>query len=166
MTEASSPPKSRLHHYATSTLWTGNLGSGTSSYRAYSREHEISAPGKATLQASADPAFRGDPALYNPEDLFLASLSSCHMLWYLALCAQAGVTVTDYRDEARGEMEELPVGSGRFTEVTLRPTVTITADSDPDKATELHHQAHDNCYIANSVSVPVRCEPTIVRAAP
>ena len=151
----------REHHYAIAIDWTGNLGEGTRTYAAYGRQHEITARDMPSIPASADPAFRGDASRYNPEDLFLAALSSCHMLWYLGLCAQRGVNVVAYRDAAEGRMVEHTGGGGRFTEVTLRPQVTISADSDRQVALDLHRAAHENCYIANSVNLPVRCEPRI-----
>ncbi len=150
-------PKS--HHYAIELRWTGNLGAGTAGYRAYSRDHEITAPGKSgAIAASSDPVFRGDGARYNPEELLVASLSSCHMLWVLHLCADAGIVVTAYTDAAAGTMVEEPGGAGRFTEVTLRPRVTL---ADPARRVELpaiHERAHALCFIANSVNFPVRVE--------
>lgn len=154
----------RMHTYATVVRWTGNTGTGTSGYRAYHRDHEISAPGKPTLPGSSDRAFRGDPARYSPEDLLVASLSSCHMLWFLHLCADAGIVVTEYVDDASGLMVETDDGGGHFTEVTLRPRVTI-AKGDPAVTAKLHERAHDLCFIASSVSFPVECEPKVeVRA--
>ncbi|MDJ0609640.1 MAG: OsmC family protein, partial [Kiloniellales bacterium] len=113
------------------------------------------------IEGSSDPAFLGDPARHNPEDLLVAALSACHMLWYLHLCAVKGVVVTAYRDAAEGTMLEEP-RKGRFTEVILRPEVTITAESDAERARQLHERAHAECFIANSVNFPVRCEPEIV----
>jgi len=150
----------REHAYAVRVDWTGNLGSGTSGYRAYSRSHEITVPGKPPLPGSSDPTFRGDRSRYNPEELLVASLSACHMLWYLHLAADAGVVVTGYEDEARGTMVEAPDG-GSFTEVVLRPVVTIWPGADADAAQALHERAHSLCYIARSVSFPVRCEPEV-----
>ena len=144
-----------MHRYEIVTTWTGNRGSGTSSYRAYGREHEIHGAGKlAPIPGSSDPAYRGDAARYNPEELLVAALSACHMLWMLHLCADAGIVVTAYSDAAAGCMN-----GSRFTEVTLRPRVEI---ADPARAGELdalHHRAHELCYIANSVNFAVRCEP-------
>jgi organic hydroperoxide reductase OsmC/OhrA len=155
----------REHLYATTIAWTGNLGDGTRTYTAYSRDHEIRVEGKPPIPGSSDPAFRGDPARYNPEDMLVAALSACHMLWYLGLCAKAGVVVADYRDAATGRMLEEASGGGRFIEVTLRPRVTIAAGSDPRKARQLHDVAHARCYIANSVNFPVACLPEIASAA-
>jgi organic hydroperoxide reductase OsmC/OhrA len=139
--------------------WTGNQGSGTSTYRAYSRNHEISAAGKPVVPASSDPAFNGDPGRYNPEDLLVASLAGCHMLWYLHLCAVNKVVVLEYQDNASGTMEETAGGGGRFVEVTLHPSITVTAQSDLDTARRLHHDAHEKCFIAGSVNFPVRVQP-------
>lgn len=150
------------HHYLTNLRWTGNQGEGTSSYKAYHRDHVLSAAGKPELQASSDPSFRGNPQRYNPEELLVASLSSCHMLWYLHLCSVNGVVVVEYEDAAEGLMEEIDDGSGRFLAVTLRPVVTVTSPAMAEKARALHHEANKYCFIANSVNFPVRHEPTIV----
>ena len=151
----------KTHTYTCALTWTGNSGTGTSSYTAYSRDHVFSLPGKPDLPGSSDPAFRGDARRYNPEELLVASLSSCHMLWYLHLCAVAGVIVLAYRDEAVGTMAEDAKKGGYFTAVTLRPKVTIAKGSDAKEARALHHDAHKKCYIANSVNFPVGCEPSI-----
>lgn len=152
---------SRQHRYAVTVDWTGNRGSGTSDYRAYDRAHEIRAEGKPPVPGSSDPAFRGDPARWNPEDLLVGSLSSCHMLWYLHLCAVAGIVVTGYVDRAEGVMEEGGDGGGRFVQVTLMPTVTVRPGADLETARALHHEAHAKCFIANSVNFPVGCQPEI-----
>ena len=149
------------HSYSTTVSWTGNLGTGTTGYKDYARNHEISAPGKPLIPGSSDPAFRGDATRYNPEDLMVASLSSCHMLWYLHLCAENRIVVLDYEDHALGTMEESADGGGRFLEVTLRPRITIASGSDLETAKRLHHDAHQKCFIANSVNFPVGCEPVI-----
>jgi organic hydroperoxide reductase OsmC/OhrA len=153
---------SRIHHYKTTTTWTGNLGTGTSQYKAYSRNHEITAAKKsAAIQGSSDPLFRGDPGRYNPEDLLVGALSACHMLWVLHLCADAGIVVTDYSDEAAGEMVEHPDGSGEFTLVTLHPRMTITDESRIDDAVAVHDKAHEVCCLARSVNFPIKHEPTV-----
>lgn len=154
---------SKQHQYRSTVRWTGNLGSGTSAYRDYSRDHEIGAGGKPPIAASSDPAFRGDAARYNPEDLLVASLSACHMLWYLHLCAVNKVIVLEYRDEASGTMEESADGGGHFVEVRLQPIIGISADSDPETAKRLHHEAHEKCFIAASVNFPVHCDPQIAQ---
>jgi organic hydroperoxide reductase OsmC/OhrA len=146
------------HIYAITTTWTGNRGTGTSSYRAYGRDHDLAADGRPTLSASSDPAFRGDDSRWNPELLLVAALSDCHLLAYLHLCAVNAVVVTAYRDEAVGVMEQTGDG-GRFTEVVLRPVVTVAAESMIDRANALHQQAHANCFIASSVNFAVRTEP-------
>ena len=150
----------KTHTYAARVQWTAANERGTTSYNAYSRDHAIAAAGKPEILASSDPAFRGDETRYNPEELFVASLSSCHMLWYLHLCALNGITVVDYRDHASGAMEE-DGGSGQFVEVHLRPVVTILQTSQRTKALSLHDAAHHSCFIARSVNFPVRIEATI-----
>ncbi|MFK2903652.1 OsmC family protein [Dyella ginsengisoli] len=154
----------RPHRYRVDVAWTGNRGTGTDGYRSYSRNHVIRVPGKPDLAGSADPTFRGDAARHNPEDMLVAALSTCHMLSYLHMATVAGVVVTDYTDAAEGSMVTEGDG-GRFTEVVLRPVVTITAASDPAKAEAAHEAAHHACFIANSVNFPVRCEPRIVVAS-
>lgn len=152
----------KQHSYPIRMTWTGNTGSGTSSYRAYQRAHEYSVPGKPIIPGSSDPAFNGDGTRYNPEELLVMSISSCHMLWYLHLCSEAGVVVTGYVDEAEGTLVEVKETGGHFTEVVIRPTVTIAPGSDAALATSLHDRAHHLCFIANSVNFPVRCEPRTV----
>jgi organic hydroperoxide reductase OsmC/OhrA len=144
--------------------WTGNRGTGTSGYRDYARDHEVAADGREPIAGSSDPAFRGDPSRWNPEQLLVASLSQCHMLWYLHFCADAGVVVTDYADRASGTMAEGGHG-GQFTEVVLRPAVTVSSPNMVEAATRLHADAHRACFIANSVNFPVRHDPTIAAAA-
>ena len=135
------------------------MGTGTSGYREYLRSHEISAFGKSAIAGSSDPAFRGDAARWNPEELLVASLSACHQLWYLHLCADAGIVIEAYVDEATGAMEESTDGGGQFVEVTLRPKVRLAPGSDQAKAHALHHDAHAKCFIARSMNFPVKCEP-------
>ena len=150
----------RNHHYTIRTEWTGNRGSGTLDYRAYSRNHDISAPGKAApIPGSSDPAFRGEAARYNPEELFVASLSACHMLWYLHLAAVAGITVLEYADAASGTMHEDTDGAGRFTRVLLEPEVTIARADQIERADQLHREAGRKCFIANSVRCDIEYRP-------
>jgi organic hydroperoxide reductase OsmC/OhrA len=149
------------HRYSVTVTWTGNTGAGTSGYRNYERAHEISAEGKPAIAASSDPVFRGDRARWNPEELLLAALSGCHQLAYLHLCAVAGVVVTEYVDHAEGVMAMTPDGAGQFVRVMLRPRVTIAPGSDAAKAKELHHEAHEMCFIARSVNFPVEAEAEI-----
>jgi organic hydroperoxide reductase OsmC/OhrA len=151
----------RTHTYEVSVTWTGNRGTGTSGYRDYDRAHEVSADGPAAIAASSDPSFRGDAGRWNPELELTAALSQCHMLWFLHLCADAGVVVTSYGDEARGSMAEDADGGGRFTEVVLRPRVTVASAGMIEAATALHAEANRKCFIANSVTFPVRHEPVI-----
>ncbi len=151
----------KLHQYKLKVTWTGNLGTGTSKYDEYSRNHIISAKGKADLYGSADPAFRGDASKYNPEEMLLSALSTCHMLWYFHFCADHGIVVTNYVDDAEGIMEEASVGGGKFKEVILKPTITITDASKAELAISLHEKANSKCFIANSVNFPVHHLPTI-----
>ena len=147
------------HLYHLSLRWTGNNGQGTTNYQGYSRSYEITVPGKPTIFGSSDPAFRGDPTKYNPEELLIASLSSCHMLWYLHLCAEARIIVSQYCDYPIGKMCETEAGSGRFAEVTLKPEIIITTENKIELAQQIHDQAHKLCFIANSVNFPVLCQP-------
>jgi organic hydroperoxide reductase OsmC/OhrA len=153
------------HHYTAQIKWTGNNGTGTSTYRAYSRSYEVTSAGKPMIPGSSDPAFRGDPARYNPEDMLLSAASACHMLWYLHLCAVAKVVVTAYVDLPAGVMMEHPDGSGEFTSVVLHPQVTISAESDAEKARAIHGEVHRYCAIARSLNFPVTCEPVISKAS-
>lgn len=153
------------HHYDIRVRWTGNHGSGTASYRAYGRDHVIQAEGKPTVAGSADPAFRGDPERYNPEELLLAAASACHMLTYLHLCANAGVVVTGYEDAATGTMIEDADDGGRFGDILLRPRIALARSADRDRANALHKEAHRLCFIANSVSAPISCEASYVETA-
>lgn len=149
-------------HYYTSTLkWTGNLGSGTSGYKEYSRDFELSSEKKPVISGSSDPAFRGSPERYNPEELLVQALSSCHMLWYLHLCANAGIVVESYVDDARGIMKENPDGSGQFESVLLAPEVIVSDSEMTAKAYELHFEVHNFCFIARSVSFIVEIKPII-----
>jgi len=151
----------KQHNYELRIEWTGNTGEGTKTYRSYSRDFTITAEGKPQILGSSDPSFRGAPSRHNPEDLLVASLSACHMLSYLHLCAVNHVTVLDYRDSALGSMEENSDGSAQFTRVTLRPMVKVLPSDDQTKARALHDQAHHLCFIARSVNFPVDVAPTI-----
>lgn len=149
----------KAHHYATVLHWTGNKGEGTSHYKAYDRDHVHSVAGKPEIPGSSDPSFRGNAGRYNPEELLVASLSSCHMLWYLHLCSVNNVVVVDYQDKAEGIMMEKADGSGYFKEVVLRPVVTLTDGGRLERAKELHHEAGKFCFIANSMNFPVHHQP-------
>lgn len=150
------------HHYQCEVIWEGNLGTGTSAYTAYAREHLIRAEGKhQEIQGSADPAFRGDPERFNPEELFLSSLSSCHMLWYLHLCSTHGIAVLSYKDTPEGIMQEDAHG-GRFKRVQLRPEVVIKSSQDTGLALKLHEEANRKCFIANSCNFRIDHAPTII----
>lgn len=153
----------RIHRYQIRTTWTGNTGQGTANYRAYARDHEISGDNKQNaIPGSSDPTFRGDGARYNPEELLVAALSACHMLWVLHLAADAGITIVAYSDEADGVMAETDGGGGHFTEVTLRPLIRITDTRRIEEIRALNERAHHLCFVANSVNFPVLCTPSIV----
>ncbi|WP_183563449.1 OsmC family protein [Mucilaginibacter sp. SP1R1] len=147
------------HHYQTNVTWTGNTGEGTKDYRAYERCHEITIDGKQPIAGSSDPNFRGDGSKHSPEDLLVAAVSSCHMLWYLHLCTTANIVVTAYADNAEGVMLENKSGSGCFTLILLRPVITITDQAMIDRANELHKEANKMCFIANSCNFPILHEP-------
>lgn len=153
----------KIHSYGAFVHWTAGDGEGTRTYRSYSRNHTLGVEGKPDIAASSDPAFRGDATRYNPEELLVASLSSCHLLWYLHLCSVNGILVSEYRDRASGTMEEAGDGSAKFLQVQLRPLVTIASSNDRVKALALHGEAHRLCYIAQSVNFPVHVDATIVR---
>lgn len=153
------------HNYALTLDWTGNKGHGTAGYRAYDRDYRLVVDGKADILGSSDPAFLGDAGRHNPEDLFLASIASCHMLWYLHFASDAGIIVTAYRDAASGEMVTHKTGAGEFSGVMLRPQVTITDAARVDEAHALHDKVGDYCFIARSIKVPIKHEPEILVAA-
>jgi organic hydroperoxide reductase OsmC/OhrA len=152
----------KKHTYTLTMEWTGNRGEGTRTYRGYSRDHVISAAGKPDLPGSSDSNFRGDSARYNPEELLVASLSACHMLWYLHLCSANQIVVVAYKDLPLGEMQEHDDGSGEFVRVELRPQVQIAAGCDLGKARALHAEAHHLCFIARSVNFAVEIKSEIV----
>ena len=150
----------KKHHYEVKIEWTGNEGNGTLNYKSYNRNHTIITEGKhCTIEGSADPSFLGDKTRYNPEELFLSSLSACHMLWYLHLCSAHKIIVTEYLDNATGVMEETENGSGKFTKVSLHPNVKITNADLIDKANELHVEANKMCFIANSCNFKIEHKP-------
>jgi organic hydroperoxide reductase OsmC/OhrA len=151
---------SATHTYELTVRWTGNFGQGTSSYRSYGRDNEVHADGKAIIVGSADTAFRGDARRWSPEELLVASLSQCHMLWYLHLASSAGIVVTAYADTPVGTMSENDDGTGQFDNVLLRPAVTVTDATMCESAIAVHDQAEKMCFIARSVNFPVRHEPT------
>jgi len=151
----------KSHHYQSQIKWTGNTGKGTKSYTSYERSYDIIIKGKTTLKGSADPAFRGNKDLHNPEDLFLVSISSCHMLWYLHLCAENNITVIDYTDQASAEMQLTKEGKGYFTVAILNPVVVILEEDKIDLAKSLHQKANEYCFIANSCNFPIQHHPKI-----
>lgn len=153
------------HAYAVEVEWTGNIGSGTSSYRSYRRTCTVRASGHPDLAGSSDPHFRGDADRWNPEELLVAALSQCHLLAFLHAAAAAGVVVVGYTDAATGTMVTEGNG-GRMTSVELHPVVTVASEAMVDQVAALHDTAHHDCFIANSVNFPVRHEPTTRPANP
>jgi len=150
----------QVHQFSADVTWVGAGKGDFSSYTSYSRDHVIEIPGKPPLAGSADNAFHGDSSRHNPEDLLVMSISSCHLLTYLALAARAGLSVAAYSDQASGTMQ-MKDGRMRFTEVSLRPQVVIAAGGDPDLAQRLHAKAHQHCFIANSVNFPISCDARV-----
>jgi organic hydroperoxide reductase OsmC/OhrA len=155
------------HAYAVTVRWpsqtldSGSAAGATTSYTAYTRDHDVALPGRPVLPGSADPAFRGDPQRFGPEDLFVASLSQCHMLWFLHLAAESGLVVREYRDEATGTMRVEARGEGQFTDVTLRPRIVVDASDQAtdERVAELHHRAHSMCFLSRSVNFRVVVDP-------
>lgn len=154
------------HHYKLNLKWVGNLGTGTRDYKGYSRNHEYTAGNKPKIAGSSDPAFRGDPDRWNPEELLLCAVASCHKLVYLHLCHDNGVDIIAYEDDATGTMVETSNGGGHFTEITLHPRVMISITSDAQKARDLHHHVSELCFIAQSVNFPIHHKPIIVKEKP
>jgi organic hydroperoxide reductase OsmC/OhrA len=155
----------RTHRYDLAMTWTGNRGTGTSGYRDYGRDHEVAADGRPALAGSSDPVFHGDKTRWNPELELVAALSQCHMLSYLHVCALAGVVVTAYEDAPYGLLAETKDGGGHFTEVVLRPSVTVASAGLAEQARKLHEDASAKCFIASSVNFPVRHEPSVTVAS-
>ncbi|HEX6874095.1 MAG TPA: OsmC family protein [Nocardioidaceae bacterium] len=149
------------HTYDVTVTWTGNRGEGTTGPREYDRDLTIAAEGPPVIEGTADPGFLGAQDRWNPEQLFTASISQCHMLWYLGLCSRRGVVVHEYVDEAVGAMAAEPSGKARFTEVVLRPRIVVGAQDQVEKAMQLHEKAHEMCFIAQSVNFEVKVEPEI-----
>lgn len=149
------------HQYKTKVIWTGNTGKSTNNYRSYQRNYTISVDGKADILGSSDPAFLGNPELHNPEDLLLASVSSCHLLWYLHFCSVNKILVLEYEDFAEGTMIETENGSGKFSEITLKPRILVAEKEMIQKAVELHQKANEYCFIANSLNFEVKQQPEI-----
>lgn len=153
---------SKKHNYNVKVVWTGNEGEGTADYTAYKRDHTISVNGKADMHCSADTIFRGDGTKFNPEDFLVSSIATCHMLWYLHLCADAGVNVIEYSDEATGTLELFDTAPGRFTQVALHPHVVVEEESMVALAISLHDKAHEKCFISNSCNFPIAHNVTCI----
>ena len=148
------------HNYKLTAVWNGNKAEGTRNIKTYDRSHTITIQGKPKLFLTTDNSFVGDKTKLNPEDLLVTAISSCHLLSYLYACALEDVVITSYTDNATGIMIEKENGGGSFKEVCLNPFCTVAEESMVEKAIELHHKAHEICYIANSVNFEVKCNPT------
>ncbi len=157
-------PVQNDHSYAVHVEWQGNRGTGTSGYREYGRQHEVTAAGKHAIEGSADRTFHGDRERWNPEELLLAALSQCHMLSYLHVAAKHGVVVVEYTDDAVGTMTTDAAGGGHFTSATVRPRVVVADANQITLADSLHAEAAKLCFIAASVNFVVKHEP-VARAA-
>lgn len=147
----------KTHDYSVSLTWTGNLGVGTSSYKAYSRDHTLHASGKPEIMGSSDKIFHGDASRWNPEEMLIGALSQCHMLSFLHVAAEAGIVVVDYHDQASGTLELTADGGGKITSVVLRPRVIVT-NGKQAQLDQAHHRASELCFIANSMNFPVSHE--------
>jgi organic hydroperoxide reductase OsmC/OhrA len=147
------------HNYKLALKWTGNQGTGTSNYKDFERSYNIQIENKTDILGSSDPEFRGDRTKHNPEELLLAAVSSCHMLWYLHFCSESEIIVTNYVDHATAILEETENGNGKFSSITLNPTITITENSMIEKAIELHKKANEFCFVANSLNFKVEHQP-------
>lgn len=148
------------HNYKVTAEWTGNKGDGTKNVKTYNRSHTVSIEGKPELFLTTDNPHVGDKTKLNPEDLLVTAISSCHLLSYLYVCSLEGVVITSYTDNATGIMIEQASGGGSFKDITLNPICYLANESMVKKAIELHHKAHEICYIANSVNFEVKCNPT------
>lgn len=153
---------SEPHDFTATVRWTGNTGTGNALYKGYTRDWTLATPGKPEIACSNDPLLGGNRELYNPEDMLIASLSSCHMLWYLHLASDAGIIVHSYEDAPVGHGESLPDGTGRFIAATLRPKIGLAQGTSTIKADAIHHRIHAHCFIARSVNFPVRFEASYV----
>ena len=146
------------HVYRTSLSWDGSTADG---YAAYDRGHTVeAAPARTVLSLSSDPAFRGDAELLNPEQLLVAAASSCQLLSFLAIAARSGVDVRSYRDETEAVMPEDDEPM-RITRIVLRPAVVVAAGIPEERVLRIVEKAHEECYVANSLSAQVVLEPTI-----
>ena len=143
------------HLFKAEVKWTSNQNQEDSTKRFYSKSHTVLIEGKPILNVSAAKAFKGDSEKYNPEDLLLSSLVSCHMMSYLYVCSQNGIEVLEYSDNAEATLEVSPDGSGRFVTITLNPEVKISNSSQIQLALGLHQKANQLCFIANSCNFPV-----------
>lgn len=143
------------HDYTARVVWTGNRGRGTASYNGYDRTWNVETQGKPVIECSNDPLLGGNPNLHNPEDMLIAALSACHMLWFLHLASGAGIAVQAYQDDPMAVGETNATGASRFLNATLRPRIAVPAGTNLENADALHREVHKYCFIARSVNFPV-----------
>lgn len=155
----------KAHNYTARIQWTGNRGDGTRTYSGYDRTWNVETPGKPVIQCSNDPLLGGDPSLPNPEDMLIASLSACHMLWFLHLASKQRIVVTNYSDAPIAFGKTEPSGAGRFVSATLRPKITLENIANAERADQIHGEIHKYCFIARSVAFPVSFEATYIEEA-
>ncbi|PID53953.1 MAG: peroxiredoxin [Micrococcales bacterium] len=146
------------HIFTADVFWKGNLGTGTSGYDDYSRNHEVRSGLAPVLVASSEEAFAGDPERWNPEQLLISAVAQCHMLWALDIAARNGVVIVAYRDHACGVLEINHDGSGQIREVWLRPEVVVAQDQMVERMDKIHAMAHRMCFIARSIKAEVHIE--------
>jgi organic hydroperoxide reductase OsmC/OhrA len=150
------------HRYESRLRWSGSTAIG---YAAYERQHRVVVPPATTeLTLSSDAAFHGDADLPNPEQLLVASASSCQLLMFLAIAARSRVEVLEYEDDAEAVLPE-DVRPMRITQITLRPLIVVAAGTNPERVRTLVARAHDGCFIANTINAEIAVEPTIEQAA-
>lgn len=153
---------SKTQNYKLDLSWKGNRGAGTMTYTSYDRDFTAQKESRPAILGSSHPAFRGNSDRYCPEELLLASLSSCHMLWYLNMCASHDVVVLEYTDQPVMEMEVKEFGNGDIRSATLSPVVRIASDDQREQALAMHQKAHQSCFIAKGVNFDIILNPTIV----
>ncbi|MBL0286511.1 MAG: OsmC family protein [Bacteroidetes bacterium] len=146
-------------NYKLIMAWLGNEGTGTSGYKHYKRDFVVVGEGKPPISGSSDVHFLGDIEKYNPEEMLLMSVSSCHMLWFLHLCAVSDVVVSEYSDEPTGVLEIFADGGGKFSEITLRPIISIIGQPSIEQLNSLQEKANKLCFIANSLNIKINHEP-------
>lgn len=155
---------SKTQNYKLDLSWQGNHGAGTMTHTSYDRNFTTHEGSRPPVLGSSHPAFRGNSERYCPEELLLASLSSCHMLWYLHMCAAHEVVVLEYHDHPVMEMEVKEFGNGDIRSATLSPVVRIASEDQREQAMAMHQRAHQSCFIAKAVNFEIILKPKIVES--